>query len=106
MINFGPGKFEEFHTTSVKFFTDRKPHSTATLSSVLCPVQLLHCKGDIAYPLEYAEELHQLIASAGIDVKLLQIEDAPHFGNVTHPKECVFVLPIYFPSKLTTFAQS
>lgn len=93
MVNCGPDKFEEFHTTSVKFFTDRKPHSTTTLSNILCPVQLLHCTGDIAYPLEYAEELQELIERSGVPVKLLKIEEAPHFGNVTHPKECVLSLP-------------
>ncbi|KAF9467889.1 alpha/beta-hydrolase [Collybia nuda] len=93
MVNFGPGRFEEFHTASVKFFTDRKPHSTATLSNITCPIQLLHCTGDIAYPLEYAEELEQLIRSAAVPVRLIKIENAPHFGNVTHPKEYVFCLP-------------
>lgn len=87
MVNFAPNKLEEFHTTSVKFFTEREPHALSVLRKIQCPVELVHCGGDIAYPLECVEELQKRLVDADVDAHITQIEGAPHFGIVTHPKE-------------------
>ncbi|KAG5640232.1 hypothetical protein DXG03_009739 [Asterophora parasitica] len=84
MRNFNRDRLEEFHTASVKFFVDRVPHSLEKLSRVKCPVQLVQCGGDIAYPISFAQELLQRLLDAGVDAELDVIEDAPHFGTVTH----------------------
>ncbi|CAA7264279.1 unnamed protein product [Cyclocybe aegerita] len=84
MKNWSSQHFEEFHTVSVKFFIDRKPHPREVLSTIKTPIHLVHCGGDIAYPIHYAEELRDALKDAGVDVRLSQVEAAPHFGNVTH----------------------
>ncbi|KAF5379049.1 hypothetical protein D9615_005993 [Tricholomella constricta] len=85
MVNFSPERFEEFHTATVKFFTERTAHTSATLRRLQCPVKLIQCGGDIAYPLRYAQELLGRLVDAGVDAELETVEDAPHFGSVTHP---------------------
>ncbi|KAJ7459240.1 Alpha/Beta hydrolase protein [Mycena latifolia] len=87
MERWAPGKFDEFHTVTVKFFVNRHPHAVSTLERVRCPVVLVHCGADIAYPIEYSQELLDLLRRAGLDAKIAVVEGAPHFGNVTHPKE-------------------
>jgi Dipeptidyl aminopeptidases/acylaminoacyl-peptidases len=89
MRNWGVNNLEDFHTVSVKFYTDRKPYSQSSFMQITCPVLLVHCSGDIAYPVEYAEELWEAIHGAGVDVQLVAVQDASHFGNVTHAKEYV-----------------
>ncbi|KAH9478562.1 Protein ABHD11 [Psilocybe cubensis] len=85
--NWSPENFGAFHTVSVDFFVDRKPHDLAQLRQIECPVHLVHCGGDVAYPLHYVEELRSRLASAGLQPRLSQVKDAPHFGNVTHSEE-------------------
>ena len=87
--NWSRDRLEMFHTVSVKFFCDRQPHSPALLQRIKCPLTLIHCGADIAYPIEYAQELHDRIQGAGLDVRLLAVKDAPHFGSVTHSAEYV-----------------
>jgi pimeloyl-ACP methyl ester carboxylesterase len=87
MKNWGPNNLEEFHTVSVKFFTDRKPYPRSSLAKISCPVKLVHCSGDIAYPVKYAEEVLEALQGAGVDVQLIIVEEASHYGNVTHAKE-------------------
>ncbi|KAF4618668.1 hypothetical protein D9613_010124 [Agrocybe pediades] len=87
MVNWSPEHFEEYHTISVKFFTDRKPHPLHVLQGIKCPIQILQCGQDIAYPVEFAEELRDRLSEAGVDVRLTQVVDAPHFGCVTNPEE-------------------
>ncbi|KAF9528440.1 Alpha/Beta hydrolase protein [Crepidotus variabilis] len=80
-------ELEAFHTLTVKFFVDRRPHPREVLAQIKCPVNLIHCGGDIAYPMNYVEELRDALKGAGIDVRISQIADAPHFGCVTHPDQ-------------------
>lgn len=84
--NWGPKTFEDLHTVSVTFFVDRKPHPLAVLKKVNCPIQLVHCGGDIAYPLHYVEELRDRMEDAGLDVRISHNPDAAHFGTITHPE--------------------
>ncbi|KAF8155557.1 Alpha/Beta hydrolase protein [Crassisporium funariophilum] len=79
--------FEEFHTVSVKFFTDQKPHSLEALQRVTCPILLVHCGDDIAYPIHFVEDLRRRMEDAGLNVQVTQVPDAAHFGSVTHPDE-------------------
>ncbi|KAJ6587276.1 Alpha/Beta hydrolase protein [Mycena sp. CBHHK59/15] len=79
--------FDTFHTVTVKFFTNRDPHPVSSLSRVRCPITLIHCSADVAYPIEYCNELLELMKSAQLDVNVQVIDGAPHFGSVTHPKE-------------------
>ncbi|KAJ7430751.1 Alpha/Beta hydrolase protein [Mycena galericulata] len=85
--NWAPGNFEAFHTVSVKFFLNRAPHPVSRLSRIACPIALIHCSDDVAYPIHYSEELLDLLQNGGIDARIHRIEGAPHFGNVTHWKE-------------------
>lgn len=83
----GPERFEEFHSLNVKFFTEAKEQTTSALAKISCPVRLVHCSNDIAYPLDLDEGLFNRLKTAGVDVKLLQVSGATHFGCFTHPKE-------------------
>lgn len=83
----GPDRFEEFHSLNVKFFTESKEQPISVLAKIRCPVRLVHCSSDIAYPLQLCEDLFQRLKAAGVDVELLQVSDAAHFGCFTHPKE-------------------
>ncbi|KAG5654434.1 hypothetical protein H0H81_002623 [Sphagnurus paluster] len=87
MTNFRPERFNDFHTATVKFFADREPHSLTKLKKLKCPVKLIQCGGDIAYPVHFAEELLQRLLDAGAEADLEVVEDAPHYGTVTHPHE-------------------
>jgi pimeloyl-ACP methyl ester carboxylesterase len=84
---FGPEKLEEFHTVTVKIISDREPLLQSELRKVRCPVTLIHCARDITCPLEYVEELSTLLLDADVDVDVIQIADAPRFGNVTRSDE-------------------
>ncbi|KAF8965052.1 Alpha/Beta hydrolase protein [Flammula alnicola] len=93
-----PEHFDELHTVSVKFFLDRQPHPTSDLKRINCPVHLIHCSEDIAYPLYFMEEIRDSMAKAGLEVRLSQVPDAPHFGCVTHPEAYAA-----FPMKIFLF---
>lgn len=72
---------------SVKFFLDRKPHPKSTLEKIQCPVKLIHFLGDIAYPVEYTQELMARMEDACVSVSLDSIDGACHYGSVTNPQE-------------------
>ena len=80
-------ELEGFHTLTVKFFTDRKPHSRQLLQRIKCPIYLVHCGSDIAYEMIYVEELRDALQDAGLQVRVADIDGAPHFGCVTHSEE-------------------
>ncbi|RDB29830.1 hypothetical protein Hypma_014162 [Hypsizygus marmoreus] len=87
MYNFAPTKFEEFHTTSIKFFANQDPHPKEKLQRIQGPVRLVACGRDIAYPVEFAQALLEMLGNAGAKADLVQVKEAPHFGHLTHPKE-------------------
>ncbi|EJD43840.1 alpha/beta-hydrolase [Auricularia subglabra TFB-10046 SS5] len=83
--NWGPKKFDDFETITVKFFTERKGYTKdelATLKNI--PVTLIHCMADIAYPREYLEVFANQLKDAGVHVSVHNVQNAPHFGCVTH----------------------
>ncbi|KAG6899329.1 hypothetical protein C0993_011183 [Termitomyces sp. T159_Od127] len=85
--NYGPERFEECHLATVKFFTEKVDYSTANLRKIQCPVKLIHCSADIAYPIKHTEELFQRLIETGIDAELEVVKDAPHFGTITNDTE-------------------
>ncbi|KIY47876.1 alpha/beta-hydrolase [Fistulina hepatica ATCC 64428] len=85
--NWNPEMFPQLHAVTVGFFAERRAHSRSTLEKIQCPMTIIYCGGDIAYPLEQAEELQMHLREAGVDVVLKVVKDAVHFGSVTHPKE-------------------
>ena len=45
---------------------------------IICPVRIIHCADDIAYPLELAEELEQELRDAGVERVDLKQVSGPH----------------------------
>ncbi|KJA23107.1 hypothetical protein HYPSUDRAFT_138152 [Hypholoma sublateritium FD-334 SS-4] len=90
-------QFDEMHTVSVKFFLDRHPYPVSSLRKITCPVHLVHCSEDVAYSLEMTEEMCAHMKTAGIDVRLSQIANAPQIGCATHPEPCVVDYLLYCP---------
>ena len=81
--NYGPGRFEEGQIATVDFFKEQVDYSTEKLKMIRCPVKLIYCGKDIAYPLHHAEELLQRLVEAGVNAELEVANNAPHFGTVT-----------------------
>ncbi|KAF7320705.1 AB hydrolase-1 domain-containing protein [Mycena chlorophos] len=78
----------DWKVATVDFFTLREAYTMEALSNIQCPIRLIHCGADIAYPIEMTEELATRLTRAGVkNVVVQQIPDAPHFGTITHPKE-------------------
>lgn len=98
-----PEKLKVTRILSVDWFLDRKPLSVESLAKVSviflfvhsltwitnqinCPISLIHCADDIAYPIKSAQELQSLLQEAGrTDVFLYQVP-GPHFGNFINPQ--------------------
>ncbi|KAJ7150140.1 Alpha/Beta hydrolase protein [Mycena crocata] len=85
--NWGPKNLDEYRIATVDFFTLRTAQTPAAVSKVRCPVKLIHCGADIAYAVEYTAEVQQLLQENGVDVQLVEVPGAVHFGNVSNPKE-------------------
>ncbi|KAG6888724.1 hypothetical protein C0992_007633 [Termitomyces sp. T32_za158] len=85
--NYGPERLEELHLVTVKFFTEKVDYSTEKLNRIQCPVKLIHCSADIAYPIHHTEELFQRLINSGVNAELEVVEDAPHFGTITNGSE-------------------
>ncbi|KAK0474269.1 alpha/beta-hydrolase [Armillaria novae-zelandiae] len=79
-----PAKFELYERGTLDFLNNRQGYSRDELSRIRGPVKLVHCLGDIAYPLEYSERFLRELGEAGVRVSLATIPGAPHFGVVTH----------------------
>lgn len=76
-------KLELGYNATVGMFINRRPPSLSALSRISCPIRLIHCAEDIAYPLSDAQDLELLLRQAGLrDVALHRISSAPHYGNV------------------------
>ncbi len=75
---------ESYVSITVKFFTERKEHSKSSLAKIAVPVKLIHCLADVAYPLDYSEQFLGALKDAGVNASLDTVDDAPHFGSVTH----------------------
>ncbi|KAJ7175796.1 Alpha/Beta hydrolase protein [Mycena filopes] len=85
--NWGPSKLVEYRIATVDFFTKRVAQPAEAVRKITCPVKLLHCGADIAYPIEYTEEVLKLLLANGVKAQLIEIPGALHFGNVSSPRE-------------------
>ncbi|KAJ7478252.1 Alpha/Beta hydrolase protein [Mycena latifolia] len=79
--NWSPPKLEDYYRISVAFFTERTP---PTLRGITCPVQLVRCGEDIAYPQESTEELLSALRAAGVDARMNTVPEAVQWGTITH----------------------
>ncbi|KAK0193057.1 alpha/beta-hydrolase [Armillaria mellea] len=77
-------KYEQYERGTIGLLNNRKEYSKDELSRICVPVKLVHCLGDIAYPLGYSERFMGQLKEAGVTVSLATIPEAPHFGIVTH----------------------
>lgn len=99
-----PEKLAVAYTVNVEWFLNRQPIPMKSLAKVgvaisipnhmlivdnrqvNCPVTIIHCADDIAYPLRYAQDFQSHLREAGVkDVALCQIS-GPHFGSVVNPQ--------------------
>ncbi|KAJ7060373.1 Alpha/Beta hydrolase protein [Mycena amicta] len=80
-------RLDDLRITTVDFFTKREPYTVEALSNIRCPVRLIHCGADIAYPLHTTEEVADRLRAAQVPVEVQQVAGAPHFGAVTHAPE-------------------
>jgi pimeloyl-ACP methyl ester carboxylesterase len=85
--NWGPTRLDEYRIATVDFFTKRKAQTPEAVRKIKCPVKLLHCGADIAYAIEYTEEVLKLLQENGVKAQLVEIPGAIHFGNVSNAKE-------------------
>ncbi|KAJ7638158.1 Alpha/Beta hydrolase protein [Mycena rosella] len=87
MTQWGLDRLDDFHAVSVDFFTLREAYTEEAMRHIACPVYLLHCAADIAYPIATTKEVAEHLREVGVKVEVGQLADAPHFGAITHPKE-------------------
>lgn len=87
--NWGADMLDVSHRICVEFFVKRKRQSDETLSRLKkCPIKMIYCTGDIAYPVESVREVFTTLQAVGVeDVDLVEIEGGSHFGNLTHFRE-------------------
>ncbi|KAJ6582894.1 Alpha/Beta hydrolase protein [Mycena vulgaris] len=85
--NWGPTKLQEYRIATVDFIIKRTAQPASAVSKITCPVKLVHCGADIAYAIEYSEEVLKLLKDNGVNAQLVEVPGAVHFGNVSNPKE-------------------
>ncbi|KAH6917825.1 Alpha/Beta hydrolase protein [Coprinopsis sp. MPI-PUGE-AT-0042] len=71
----------------IDFFAKRDSYPRDGLQRVECPILLIHCGEDVAYPRELADEVKERMEEAGLDVTLVTVDGAPHYGTFTHYEE-------------------
>ncbi|PFH46790.1 hypothetical protein AMATHDRAFT_153840 [Amanita thiersii Skay4041] len=77
----------------VDWFLNRGPLSDEQLRKISCPVSIIHCESDVAYPFEVAEELRDTLVGVGLKHVSLHQVPGPHYGCLTHPHKYV---PFFF----------
>ncbi|KAH0581864.1 hypothetical protein J132_11244 [Termitomyces sp. J132] len=76
---------DTYHAT-VGWFLKRRPLPREALARIQCSVRLIHCEDDVAYPVQYTEDLEDRLRDAGIaDVELVEVP-GPHYGSVVNPQ--------------------
>ncbi|KAH8829558.1 Alpha/Beta hydrolase protein [Flagelloscypha sp. PMI_526] len=76
---------EDFVAITVKYFVNnRAVRTTSDFAKINCPV-LIMAPVDELTPEAIAEDLQRGLHAAGVQVQLLKMWDAPHYGQVTHP---------------------
>ncbi len=87
--NWGPKNFDNYNRATILIFNERKALTQAELAKIGCPVKLIQCGNDVAYPMEYMERFHKNMKEAALNVSLSSIPGASHFGCVTNAGEYV-----------------
>ncbi|KAJ7169362.1 Alpha/Beta hydrolase protein [Mycena crocata] len=82
--HWAPPKINQYKIATVRFFTNRP---LPLLRGIACPVQLVHCGADIAYPREGTLEILAALRAEGVDARMHDVPDAVQFGNITHHVE-------------------
>ncbi|KAL0948628.1 hypothetical protein HGRIS_010435 [Hohenbuehelia grisea] len=82
--NWTPEHFSEFHRACISFTKDAI--TDAQLERISCPMKLVHCAEDIAFPVELAQQTQMRYQNIGLDAGLLTVAHAGHYGTVTHPE--------------------
>ncbi|KAJ7247934.1 Alpha/Beta hydrolase protein [Mycena haematopus] len=85
--NWNKTKLDEYRIATLDFFVKRTAQTAANVSKMNCHVKLLHCGADVAYGVESTQEVLKLMQENGVSAELIQVADADHFGNVSHPKD-------------------
>ncbi|KAF8920413.1 Alpha/Beta hydrolase protein [Mucidula mucida] len=85
--NWGPKNFDNYNRATILIFNERKALTQAELAKIGCPVKLIQCGNDVAYPMEYMERFHKNMKEAALNVSLSSIPGASHFGCVTNAGE-------------------
>ncbi|KAF9078716.1 alpha/beta-hydrolase [Rhodocollybia butyracea] len=80
MTNWDKSHLREYRIATFDFMAKRQPLTKSELAQIKVPVKLVHCLGDVAYPVEYSSEFFRLLEDAGVNVSLDTIPDASHFG--------------------------
>ncbi|KAJ7093499.1 Alpha/Beta hydrolase protein [Mycena epipterygia] len=80
-------RLDDFHAVSVDFFTLREPYTVEAMHNIACPVYMVQCAEDIAYDISTTNQVADHLRTAGVQVEVVQVPDAPHFGATTHSKE-------------------
>ncbi|KAF9484038.1 alpha/beta-hydrolase [Pholiota conissans] len=81
-----PEKIKQSHKTAIEWFLKRRAVPSDLLAKIKVPVHIIHCREDIAYSIDHANELTERLEEAGVqDVTLHQLPGA-HYGNLTDPK--------------------
>ncbi|KAF7312842.1 AB hydrolase-1 domain-containing protein [Mycena kentingensis (nom. inval.)] len=81
-------RLADWRVATVDFFVLREAYTVQALSNIRCPIRLIHCGADIAYPLESTQVVADRLKQAGVgNVGVQQVVGAPHFGSVTHARE-------------------
>ena len=51
------------------------------------PVALVHGSEDVAYPPEYYVQFAEQLTRSGVNVRLHEVNGAPHFASATHYRQ-------------------
>ncbi|KAH6917824.1 Alpha/Beta hydrolase protein [Coprinopsis sp. MPI-PUGE-AT-0042] len=78
---------EEVSRMAIEFFANRDSYPRDGLRQVECPILLVHCSEDVAYPIELAKEVEERMEEAGLDVSFVSVDGAPHYGTFTHHEQ-------------------
>ncbi len=68
---------------TVHLSNDRPSYTTEELARISCPVKLIHCKGDIAYPVDSTYMFAEVLKKAQVKVDVDLVPDGPHYGVVS-----------------------
>ncbi len=94
----GRDNFDDYEFMTVRLLNNRKSYTTDELKRISCPVKMLHCTGDIAYPVDYTYKFAGDLKKAGVKVEVDLVPNGPHLGVVSlRSSGCVISALSLFP---------